>query len=43
MTVTRERQSDYSGWEIHFAVTHVLVNDFERGYEISIEHRLDAA
>ena len=43
MTITRERQPDYSGWEVGGAVTHVLVNDPTRGYGIFIENILEAA
>ena len=41
MTITRVRQSDYTGWV--GAVTHVLVNDPTTGYGIFIENMLDAA
>lgn len=37
MTITRVRQSDYSGRNLAGAVTHVLVNDPMRGYGIFAE------
>ena len=43
MTITRERQSDYTGRKAGGAVTHVLVNDPQTGYGIFIENMLEAA
>ena len=43
MAITRERQSDHSGWKIVGAVTRALINDPTKGYGIFIENMLDAA
>ena len=43
MTITRERQSDYSERKTGGAVTYVLVNDPSRGHGIFIENMLEAA
>ena len=43
MTITRERQPDYSGWEAGWCGDPCFIQEPSRGYGIFIDKMLDAA